>query len=119
MDPDMALSISLGPDHTKTTCGIVGHSDQFGSSHGQVLEHQHGHKFQPRPVWPLVVAWAMDPDPRCGRTTDPDIVLSSNPDPDVTMNPDGNTDHLDWQGLSVNMNFEHQYGHVEDLAPCH
>lgn len=38
---------------------------------------------------------------------------------DVTMAPDGSTDHPDWQSLSVNMIFEHQYGHGEGLAPCH
>lgn len=87
---DHGLKQQLSEDATKAPCGSVGYTDLHGSNRGTAVRHQHGHRLWPRiwaSVWPLVSPWAMDINtyPGCGRTTVPDMVLTSMPGSDVTM----------------------------------
>lgn len=76
MDPDMALGSSPGIDYTMALGDSTGLSDSHDPGSGMVLEHQHGHWLQPRPLasmWPLVAIWAMgiNTDCGCGRIMGP------------------------------------------------
>lgn len=131
MNPDMALNSSPGTDHTMASGDRAGNPNPHCPSSGTVLEHQHGHRLWPRlraSPWPLVTIWPTRHQHRhrlsCGRTSDPDMVLSSNPGLDITMVPGGNTGHPDWHGPCDSVTLGHRHGprwqpRPQPLHCCH
>ncbi|KAL6051941.1 hypothetical protein STEG23_028104 [Scotinomys teguina] len=89
MDPDQALSSSIGLDITMAPVAVQATNINVARSSSLAHEQQHGFKLQQSSwtyTWFSGVTQAMDikSDSSCNTTSDSDMTLGSSPDPNTT-----------------------------------